>query len=201
MTKEINKILCKAISDCGYWMWWDLSEGCAQAEFGGVLLYDEAKEGKEPRSGHIAIRFVDNAFIVFLDNGPAEDLPEDWYDRLYNDELEPFTMDPDELVFDDAEYAVKILKEYKNVNGKDSTVGEDVIRSSKHILAGRCGYVGFILGGDTIQVIGNKGEYEPAEIKSVCEKWWEYWKEYWKVRGTKDAYEQDYACEVTIPCR
>ena len=57
MTKEVKEILCKAISDCGYWMWWDLSEGCAQAEFGGVLLYDEAKEEKEPRSGHIAIRF------------------------------------------------------------------------------------------------------------------------------------------------
>ncbi len=201
MIKEIKEILCKAISDCGYWMWWDLFEGCAQAEFGGVLLYDEAKEEKEPRSGHIAIRFVDNAFIAFLDNGPAEDLPEDWYDRLYNDELEPFTMDPDELVFDDAEYAVKILKEYKNVNGKDNHVGEDIVRSAKHILAGRCGYVGFILGGDAIQVIGNKGEYEPDEIKGACEKWWEYWREYWKVRGTKEAYEQDYACEVTIPCR
>jgi hypothetical protein len=23
MTKEIQQTLCKAISDCGYWMWWD----------------------------------------------------------------------------------------------------------------------------------------------------------------------------------
>lgn len=30
-------------------------------------------------------------------------------------------------------------------------------------------------------------------------QWWEYWKDYWQKRGTKDAYKEDYACEVTIP--
>ncbi len=67
---------------------------------------------------------------------------------FHNDELEPFTIYPNELVCDDADYAVRILKDYNNVNSKGDTVNEDVIRSAKHIFAGRCGYVGFILGGD-----------------------------------------------------
>ena len=201
MTKEIQEILCKAISDVGLWVWWDSADDCAMIEFDGVLLYDEAKKGKESRSGHIAIRFKNNGFITFLDNGPDDDLTSDWYELLHNDEQEPFTMDPDELFFDDPDYAVKILHDYKNNNSKETAVTEDKIRNAKHILAGRCGYVGFILGGDEIQVIGNKGQYKPEEIKAACEKWWEYWKEYWRVRGTKDAYDQDYACEVTIPCR
>ena len=37
------------------------------------------------------------------------------------------------------------------------------------------------------------------DTKLLSEKWWEYWKDYWQKRGTKDAYKEDYACEVTIP--
>ena len=153
MTKEIQEILCKAISDVGLWVWWDFADDCAMIEFDGVKGI-----------AHIGIGHATG----------------------------------DEKAFD---YAVKILHDYKNNNSKETAVTEDKIRNAKHILSGRCGYVGFILGGDEIQVIGNKGQYKPEEIKAACEKWWEYWKEYWRVRGTKDAYDQDYACEVTIPCR
>jgi hypothetical protein len=201
MTKEIQQTLCKAISDCGYWMWWDYADGRAQLEFGGVLLYDEAKQGKEARSGHIAVRFVGNGFIIFLDDGSDVDLQSDWIEKFHNDELEPFTMDPDELVFDDVAYAEKIFKEYKNKTYKNDGASEASIRNAKHILAGKSGGVGFILGGDEIQVQGSKGKYTPEEIKDACEKWWDYWKEYWKLRGTDEAYNKDYACEVTIPIK
>lgn len=201
MTKEIQQILCRAISDCGYWMWWDCAEDCAQVEFGGVLLYDESKKDKEARSGHIAVRFVDKGFIVFLDDGPNEELSNDWIEQFHNDELEPFTLEPDDLVFDNIAYAEKIIKEYKNKNFKGDGAIEDTIRNAKHILAGKCGGVGFILGGDEIQVYGNKGKYEPEEIKDACNKWWEYWKDYWKKRETSEAYDKDYACEVTIPIK
>jgi hypothetical protein len=36
-------------------------------------------------------------------------------------------------------------------------------------------------------------------MSHASEKWWEYWKDYWLKRGTKDAYKEDYAFEVTIP--
>ena len=65
----------------------------------------------------------------------------------------------------------------------------DTIRNTKHILAGKCGGVGFILGGDEIQVYGNKGKYTIEEIKDACNKWWEYWKDYWKKRETSEAYD------------
>ena len=65
-------------------------------------------------------------------------------------------MDPDELEFDDAEYAVKILKEYKNVNGKDSTVGEDLVKSAKHILAGRL---------DTLDLFLAEMQFRLSEIR------------------------------------
>ena len=66
--KETKEILSTAVSDVGYWQWWDEAEGDFMVEFGGVLLYDETKRGKQPRSGTIAISFWGNSFLVFLDN-------------------------------------------------------------------------------------------------------------------------------------
>ena len=32
-------------------------------------------------------------------------------------------------------------------------------------------------------------------------QWWDYWKDYYDKRDTEEAYEKDYACEVTIPLK
>ena len=64
--------------------------------------------------------------------------------------------------------------------------------------SGICNF-GFIIGGDHLKLYGRKEEYTDEDIKQLSEKWWEYWKDYWQKRGTKDAYKEDYACEVTIP--
>ncbi len=70
---------------------------------------------------------------------------------------------------------------------------------AKHLLCARCGEVGFIVGGDEIVVVGKKGKYTGEKIETASKKWWDYWKDYWKLRKTKEAYTEDYACEITIP--
>ena len=39
------------------------------------------------------------------------------------------------------------------------------------------------------------------DIKRLSKKWWDYWKDYYDKRDTEEAYEKDYACEVTIPLK
>ena len=78
--------------------------------------------------------------------------------------------------------------------------GDTIAFSSvKHILAARCGHYGFIVGGDDLVVVGNHGKYTEQDIENAAKQWWAYWRVYWRKRTTKDAYEKDWACEVTIP--
>ena len=46
-SKEVKEILAQAVSDVGFWQWWDEVDGDYMVEFGGVLLYDETKKDKE----------------------------------------------------------------------------------------------------------------------------------------------------------
>ena len=197
MTKESKEILTKAISDCGYWQWWDEVEDDYMVEFGGVLMYDDTKEGNQARSSVMAIGFFGNAFLIFLDN---EDMTE-WYNQLHNDEIDPFTMDPDGFVFDDKAYASEILRKYSKSHGGFSSASEakEEILNAKNILAATCGDYGFIIGGDVCKVFGAKDGYSDDDIRILSKKWWDYWRDYWEKRNTEEAYELDYACEVTIP--
>lgn len=200
MTDETKSILSTAISDVGYWQWWDQVENDFMVEFGGVLLYDDAKQDKQLRSSTVAIGFFENAFLIFLDNN---DESTTWFNDLHNDAIDPFTLDPDGFIFDDKDYAIDILSKYKRRHGPFSNRDEaiDVISKAKNILAATCGDFGFISGGDLVKAIGNKGDYTDEDISRLSKKWWEYWEDYWKKRETEDAYEKDYACEVTIPLK
>ena len=197
MTKETKDILNKAITDVGYWQWWDEQEGDYMVEFGGVLLYDDTRRGKTPRSSMVALGFYNNAFLIFLDN----DTQPKWYELLHNDAVDPYTMDPGSLVFDDKEHARDLLQQYKKHHGAFDSMDEALnsIKNAKEILTGTCGDFGFIIGGDHLKLYGRKEEYTDEDIRLLSAKWWEYWKDYWQKRGTKDAYKEDYACEVTIP--
>ena len=198
MTEETKSILSNAISDVGYWQWWDQVDNDFMVEFGGVLLYDESKKDKMLRSSTVAIGFLNNAFIIFLDNNNESTT---WYDDLHNDAIDPFTLDPDGFIFDNKDYSIDILSKYKKRHGPFNSRDEAIntILKSQHLLAATCGDFGFIAGGDMVKAIGSKGDYTDDDISRLSKKWWEYWKDYWKKRETVDAYEKDYACEVTIP--
>ncbi len=197
MMKETKEILKEAIADVGYWQWWDEVEGDFMVEFGGTRLYNESKKGKNPRSSVTALCFFGNSFLIFLDN----DTQPKWYDLLHEDAIDPFSMDPDGFVFDDKDYAVDLLSSFKKrhgpFNSKDEAV--DSIRNAKELLAGTAGDFGFIIGGDVFKLNGIDLDITDEDVKRLSDKWWEYWKDYWNKRGTKDAYKEDYACEVTMP--
>lgn len=196
--KETKEILREMISDTGYWQWWDKVEEDIMLEFGGIQYYDETSKGKKRKSGFLGLCFFENTFIIFLCNNNTID---GWIDKLHEDEIEAFSLDPERLIFDDSEYAMGLMSEYErrsgNVDSKDDAVYK--IKNAKHLLAGTCGDYGFIAGGDIFKVISKKGFLGDDDVKISYEKWWEYWKDYWNKRGTEDAYEEDYACEVTIP--
>ena len=41
---------------------------------------------------------------------------------------------------------------------------------TNHILAAKCGDKGFVVGGDKLEIIGNKGKYSDNEIESAARK-------------------------------
>ena len=169
-----------------------------QVEFVDVLLYDESKPEQEAHTtGVLAVRFRGHAFAAFLDNLDEEG----WHERFHDDDsiLYPIDQFHIGLTFDDAEVAESLLGDYKNRVPVRDFDGPETLSTAQHILCARCGEVGFIVGGDELQVVGAKGKYTGEEIETAAEKWWTYWRDYWRLRKTVDAYKKDWACEVMIP--
>ena len=191
-------ILADAVSDIGSWQWWDTVKDVFQLEFSDVLLFDETTPEKAPHTSVIALRFIGNSFAVFLDN-IEDEREKTWYEQFHEDEIEYLPLESDEFIFDDIEYARKVLHSYRNIIPIKNYTNPDSFASTKHILAAKCEDVGFIVGGDLIQVVGRKGKYTEEEIELAVKCWWDYWRDYWRLRKTEDAYEEDWACEVTIP--
>lgn len=198
MNKNTLNILADAISEVGAWLSWLIKDDIVQAEFCDIMLYDESKPENDTHTTDVlAVRFRDHTFAVFLD-----DLDEtDWPELLRNDHNVLYPVDTYELGFDDIKEAELLLNDYKNRIPIKDFSGPETLSAAEHLLYARCGNVGFIIGGDRIEVVGRNGKYSEEEIKTGSEKWWSYWKSYWKVRNTRDAYPKDYACEITIPVR
>ena len=58
-----------------------------------------------------------------------------------------------------------------------------------------------MVGGDQLEVLTHSGKLSEDDINEGAKRWGIYWRDYWDKRGTKEAYEKDYACEVTIPIK
>lgn len=199
METKTLEILADAISDIGSWQWWDEVDDIFQLEFSDVLMFDETMPEGTSRASVIALRFSGNAFAVFLDNF-EEKSEKEWWKRFYDDEIGEFEITVDDVLkFDDVELAGSLLDRFKNTTPMKRFDNPQVFSSTKHILAGTCGDVGFVVGGDNLVVIGNKGEFSEEEIEEAAKRWWDYWREYWRLRGTPGALAKDWLCEVTIP--
>ena len=191
--KTLN-ILADAISEVGSWHRWLIKDDMVQVQFCDILLYDEAK--KETHTTDVlAVRFCGHTFAVFLDNLNDEN----WHEQFRDDDSILYPVDTYDMAFDDHKIAESLLNDYRNKVPVKDFKGAETLAASKHILCARCGEVGFIVGGDEIEIAGKKGKYTEEEIEPLSRKWWEYWKDYWRLRGTRDALLKDYACEVTIP--
>ena len=189
-------ILADAISDVGSWWCWYVGDDMLQLEFCDVQLYDETKAEKESHSTDtLAVRLYGHVFAIFLDDLNDES----WHESLRDDDSILYPVDTYDMAFDDHKKAESLLSDYRNRISVKGLKSSEALSTAKHIFCGRCGEVGFIVGGDEIEVAGKKGKYAEEEIEPLSRKWWEYWKEYWRLRKTKDSYPEDYACEVTIP--
>ena len=195
MKQKTKDTLCKAITEVGYWQWWDEVEGDYMVEFGGVLLYDRFKTGKQSRTSTVALCFYDNAFLIFLDNKKSSS---EYYVALHEDSMAPIRMDPDTMVFDDPQYASNLLTQFKHrhskFNNKDAAVF--AITHAKVLIAATCQEYGFIIGGNICEIQGRHGVFSDSDILNLSAEWWNYRESYWEKRETKDAYEYDYACEL-----
>ena len=195
-SRDALNILADAISDVGSWWCWHVGDDMLQLEFCDVQLYDETKAEKETHTTDVlAVRFYGNVFAVFLDNLNDEN----WHERFRDDDSILNPIDTYEMAFDDHIRDESLLNDYRNRVIVKGFKGAETLETAKHILCARCDEVGFIVGGDKIEIAGKKGKYTEEEIEPLARKWWEYWKYYWRLRGTRDALPKDYACEVTIP--
>ncbi len=196
MDIDILNILADAISDVGSWQRWLTRDDMVQVQFCDIMLYDESTTEKEPHSTDVlAVRLCGNAFAVFLDNLNEKN----WYERFRDDASVIYPFDTYYLAFDDTKEAERLLNDYRHKTVIKDFEGPETLLTAEHLLYGGCGDVGFIVGGDEIEVVGKKGKYTEEEIETAYKKWCDYWREYWKLRGTKDAYPKDYVCEVSIP--
>ena len=194
--RDTLNILADAISDVGSWWCWHVDNDMLQLEFCDVQLYDETKAEKETHTTDVlAVRFYGHVFAVFL-----SDLnDENWHVRFRDDDSILYPVDAYDMVFDDKKEAELVLNNYRNRISVKNFSGTETLAAAKHLFCARCDVVGFIVGGDEIEIAGEKGKYTEEEIEPLSRKWWEYWKDYWRLRGTRDALTKDFACEVTIP--
>lgn len=199
MEKKTLDILADAISDVGSLQWWYADDNMVQVEFRDIQLYDESKPERDTHTIEaIAIRFIGNVFAVFLDN-LSEEEGKPWYERLYDDEIPPLECNAYDLEFDHPEYAQEVYDGYRNQTPITSYNGMNTLTGANHLIAAKCGDVGVIAGGDRMEFVTHNGLISEEEIATLSKKWWEYWKDYWRLRGTRNAYQKDWACEVTIP--
>lgn len=195
-SRDTLNILADAISDVGSWWCWHVGDDMLQLEFCDVQLYDKTKAGEETHTTDIlAVRFYGHVFAVFLDDLNDES----WHEHFRDDDSILYPVDTYDMAFDDNKEAKSLLNDYRNRVPIKDFKGAETLGTVKHILCARCDEVGFIVGGDEIEIVGKKGKYTEEEIEPLSRKWWEYWKDYWRLRGTHDALPKDYACEVTIP--
>jgi hypothetical protein len=192
MNSIIFKTLEEAISDVGYWRWWITDDDLIQLEFGGVQLLNSNSLDEKSKSATIGLRFSGNSFLTFFDN----DEETDWHIKLQEDKIKPFTIHRDFFGFNNSELVKAIEREYAN---KIIIKEQSKMNKAKNIFAFKAESVAVIIGGKDFGVFDHDGEIDEDTIQERNRLWWIYWKDYWSKRETKESYDQDYACEVTIP--
>lgn len=194
-------VLESAISDVGYWSWWQQAEGMLMLEFGGVQLLNPPLTQGGPPSSQLGIRFGGIKAAAFLDAADQpEDLPQDWPERLRSDELQPFSVNSGQFTLSDRSVYSDVLTAAANrrpLMGAAQSL--ESIGDTDSFLAFWAGPVGFAVVAQDMAVGTRAGSLSPEDVLRKHAEWWEYWKQYWRLRNTAEAMPEDYACEVTIP--
>jgi len=196
---EMITVLEEAISDVGYWRWWDEDlPGSFQVEFGGTQLWYPPEAEDKPPSGVMSLEFYTPCLIAFLTGRGASDIPPDWPEALHEDRLKPFTITHETFALNRPDTASGLLA---TMEARFHVGGPDDARpaSASACLSFRAGPVGLVVCGASMGVYNWDGGMSPEQVIEANERWWEYWREYWRRADSDHPMPQDYACEVTIP--
>jgi len=193
-------VLEKAISNVGYWTWWDkkLPNFFLLELSGTLLLCSNASKENNP-SSTISLIFENPITINFLTKEQTEK-NKDWHTLLHDDNIEPPTITDDKFTFTDDNLIQTIINEttsYENILGD----GLKFIKREEHKiqLAFWSGDVGLYIVAEKMKINTINGIIELKNIPKLNDDWWEYWRDYWNKRETSHEYPQDYACEVIQP--
>ncbi len=195
--KEMFDVLVSAITDIGYWRWWDehLPESI-QLEFGGVQIFDPPKDETKPPSSLLAIRCVSPSLVSFLTRKGSTNLPNDWPQKLRQDQLEPFHFSHEgPFVLGNGVALDSVLGEVESTIKHFTTESKDSVIK----MAFFAGPAGVLIEAKSIRLFLMTGEISLQQAVDMHKAWWTYWKDYWKRRETDKAYPHDPLCEVTIP--
>jgi hypothetical protein len=194
MKKETLDLLANAISDVGHWRYWGVENDICQIEFGATQLLDGDSINENSKSAVIALRYYENAFLIFYDNEEEEN----WHNKLRSDEIAPFNIDYDFFVFNEIRKFEEIESAYKN---KIIIKKAENLERINNILIFKAENVAVAIGGNRFAAVDYNGEIDENKIIERNKLWWAYWKDYYKKRETKRAYKKDFVCEVTIPMK
>lgn len=195
------RVLEQAITDIGHWRWWVRSDAIFQVEFGWVMLLVPLKNAGDPPTNAIALGFNNPWCVVVLQRSTeGSGLPDDWFTKLGQDELEPLNVDHENFTLTDVHCLHSI---YQNADRRDFIVGneEDMegIAHDHAFLAFWAQDAGLIVISERMDVLSHRGRMEIEEIAAKHAAWWEYWREYWDRIDSDDPLPYDPLCEVTIP--
>ncbi|MPM24257.1 hypothetical protein SDC9_70738 [bioreactor metagenome] len=197
---ELLKILEKAISDVGYWYWWDMSvPDSVYLEFGGVQLYQKNEDKTKPPYSIVGLQFSGLHSLSFITKGSSK-TDEKWYDLLHRDKLELPNLNADYFSFTDEVQIKNALSLAASIN---IIVGDNPNEAS--FWQGKYKFVfwaenyGCSVSAKDLKIYIHNGELKLEDIPSLYRDWWEYWRLYRNDRDTKKTMPKDYACEVTIP--
>jgi hypothetical protein len=192
-----------AITDVGYWNWWDDDfPDSVRIEFGGVQLWSPPPEEGQPRRGVVSLHFDELISVNFLPHRDApQDLPPDWPEKLRADEMDTFFLhDSGEFHFNDEEFIVRVRDAARRI---DTAFGvsphSEEFFDAPVKLGFWAGPIGCIVGAGQMTILNQSGEVPLEQVPELHQKWWEYWEEYWEFRGTENALPEDDTCENTIP--
>lgn len=193
-------ILSTAISDVGLWTWYsaELPE-FLQLEFNWTQLYQAPIDPESPPNSHIALQFQGLKAVVILEDTDPE-RPENWLEKMTNDQLEPDHLNDDQFSFQPEEI-IKMMHSAGKTQTVYGTFDPDKIDESKDLILGfRAGSRGMVVQASHMGLACQTGAINFESLGELHEQWWAYWDRYWSVRDDKTkALPFDPVCEVVIP--
>lgn len=199
-SKEID-VLCGAISDIGYWNWWNAKfPEHFQIEFGGVQMYFPSDDIEEAPNPLLAIVFLNPKSVNLISKDETSENAAKWFEDLYNSETEPPNCDYYYFTFSNKDIINEIVSQAETIDTLFgySPIDEQFLKENVQF-AFWAGNFGAVVSADDFKIYSAKGEIELSEIDDLHSQWWDYWERYWESKRNSNPFPYDYACEVTIP--